>query len=70
MEANAKKAHQKVLDTALVRKLIELRSDLQKVQKDIRDAMIEGNLLLSNICQPQLFCDDVLTQKDKLQSDM
>lgn len=69
-EANAKKEHQKALDTALVKKLTELRSDLQKAQKAIRDEMNEGNLLLSKICQPHLFCDDVLTQKDKLQSDM
>lgn len=69
-ETNAKKEHEKALNIALVKKLNELQSELQKTQKDIRDAMDEGNLLLNKICQPHLFCDDVLTQKDKVQSDM
>lgn len=59
-EANVKKENQKALNIALVKKLNELRSELQKDQKDIRDALDEGNLLLSKICQPHLFYDDVL----------
>lgn len=32
--------------------------------------MDEAKLLLSKISQPHLFCDDVLAQKEKLQSDL
>lgn len=69
-EANIKKEHQKALNIALVKKLNELWSELKKEQKDIRDALDEGNLLLSKICQPHLFYDDVLAQKQKLQMDL
>lgn len=69
-KTNAKKENEKALNIALVKKFNELWVEIQKRQKDIRDAMDEGNLLLSKICQPHLFCDDMLTQKDILQSYM
>lgn len=69
-EANAKKEHQKALNIALVKKLNELRSDMQKAQKDITNALDEGNLPLSKIFQPHLLCDDVLVQKQKQQTEL
>lgn len=70
VEENVKKEHQKDLNIALVKKLNELWSELKKEQKDIRDALDEGNLLLTKIFQPHLFYDDVLAQKQKLQTDL
>lgn len=69
-EANVKKEHQKALNVALVKKMNELRTELLKDQKDIRNALDEGNLLLSKICQPHMFYDDVLAKKQKLQMDL
>lgn len=69
-EANVKKEHQKALNVALVKKMNELRTELLKDQKDIRNALDEGNLLLSKIYQPHLLCDDVLAKKQQLQTDL
>lgn len=69
-QATAKKNHEKELNVALVKKIEEDRTKMIHQKDDISLAMAEGQMLLSKICQPDLFYNDALKKKGQLQLEL